>query len=280
MPRTARAPLLGAVLCAAALVAGWALTFHVAAGRWLDSSVLEGFTALNRPSTRGLADGVAHLVDPVSFVLLGAALVVIALVRGRPRLAAAVVVVLAGASVTTQFLKPALADPRIAGWLGQQIHPASWPSGHATAAMSLALCAVLVAPPRVRPLAAAAGGAFAVAVSFAVLVIAWHYPSDVLGGFLVAALWTLLAVAALRAADARWPARTGREAAVRVTSTFAPAIVAALAAGAVAAGAALARPAAAVDFADAHTTFFAGAAAIVALGGALVCGLAAALRSS
>src|SRR5919201_728016 len=105
MPRTARAPLLGALACAAALVAGWAFTFHAAAGRWLDSSVLEGFTALNRPSTHGLAEGVAHLVDPGSFVFLGAALVVMALLRGRPRHALAVAVILSGDSVTTQFLK-------------------------------------------------------------------------------------------------------------------------------------------------------------------------------
>ena len=63
---------------------------------------------------------------------------------------------------------------------------ASWPSGHATAAMSFALCAVLAAPARLRPLVAAVGAAFAVAVCYSFLALAWHYPSDVLGGFLVA----------------------------------------------------------------------------------------------
>ena len=48
---------------------------------------------------------------------------------------------------------------------------------------------------------------FAVAVGCALLILAWHMPSDVLGGYLVAALWTALAVAALRAADRRWPPR-------------------------------------------------------------------------
>src|SRR5918911_585475 len=67
----------------------------------------------------------------------------------------------------------------------------------ATAAMTLALCGVMVTPPRLRPSAAALGGGFAVAVSYSILMLAWHFPSDVLGGFLVAALWTLLAVTAL-----------------------------------------------------------------------------------
>ncbi|HEX5853401.1 MAG TPA: phosphatase PAP2 family protein, partial [Solirubrobacteraceae bacterium] len=35
-----------------------------------------------------------------------------------------------------------------------------------------------------------------------------HWPSDVLGGYLVATLWTALALAVLRAAERRWP--TGR----------------------------------------------------------------------
>jgi len=131
MPRTVRIPLLGALACAAALVAGWALTFQVGAGRRLDSSVFQGFTALDRPSTHGLAERVGQLVDPSSLVLLGAALVLVALLRGRPRLAAAVAVVLVGANETTQYLKPALADPRFAAWLvpGHQVDAASWPSG-------------------------------------------------------------------------------------------------------------------------------------------------------
>jgi membrane-associated phospholipid phosphatase len=38
-------------------------------------------------------------------------------------------------------------------------------------------------------------------------MLAWHMPSDVLGGYLVASLWMALAVAALRGADRRWPPR-------------------------------------------------------------------------
>src|SRR5204863_3674731 len=99
---------------------------------------------------------------------------------------------------TTELLKPLLAHPRTAEWLGDsQVAAASWPSGHATAAMTVALCAVLVAPAALRPLAAVAGSLFALAVSFSILVQHWHFPSDVVGGYLVAATWGLLAVAAL-----------------------------------------------------------------------------------
>ena len=117
----------------------------------------------------------------------------------------AVAAVMALAPLTAEMLKPLLAHPHdIVG--GVHIGPASWPSGHSTAALTLALCAVLVAPSRVRPLVAAIGGAFAVAVGLVLLILAWHMPSDVLGGYLVATLWMALAVAALRGAERRWPA--------------------------------------------------------------------------
>ena len=53
------------------------------------------------------------------------------------------------------------------------------------------------------------------ATSEAVLVLGWHFPSDVIGGFLVAAGTALFVLAGLRVADERWPERTGREAARR-----------------------------------------------------------------
>jgi hypothetical protein len=49
------------------------------------------------------------------------------------------------------------------------------------------------------------------------LIRAWHMPSDVLGGYAMAALWMALAVAALRATDARLPPGAG---VARTRSTF------------------------------------------------------------
>ena len=69
------------------------------------------------------------------------------------------------------------------------------------------LSALLVTPRRLRPLVAVIGALFVIAVSVSLLILAWHMPSDVLGGYLVATLWAALAVAALRALDRRWPAR-------------------------------------------------------------------------
>jgi membrane-associated phospholipid phosphatase len=106
--------------------------------------------------------------------------------------------VLTLAPLSAQLLKPLLAHPHDVA-SGVSISSASWPSGHSTAAAALVLCAVLVSPARLRPLVAVLGGLFALAVGCALLILAWHMPSDVLGGYFLAALWVALAVAVLRA---------------------------------------------------------------------------------
>jgi hypothetical protein len=44
-------------------------------------------------------------------------------------------------------------------------------------------------------------------VGYALVVLGYHLSSDVLGGYLVAATFTLLGTAALAALEVRWPAR-------------------------------------------------------------------------
>lgn len=279
MTRKPRIALFGALACLVALVAVAAVAYLAPFGRWLDDATLMGFLDLHSRGIDRFAAGVVRLADPQPFLVAAAALVTVALARGRPRTAAAVPLILLGANVTTQLLKPALAHPQMTSALADtHIEAASWPSGHATGAMSLALCAVLVASPRLRPLVAALGGAFAVAVGYSTLVLAWHLPSDVLAGFLVATLWTTLGIAALWAAAVRWPERSGREAALRVGEAITPSALAAVAATACAGALALARPGATVAYAQAHTVFVIGAATIALLGGTLAAALAVALR--
>jgi membrane-associated phospholipid phosphatase len=79
----------------------------------------------------------------------------------------------------------------------------AFPSGHATAAASIAVALMLVAPPRLRAPAVLVGCGFASAVGVSVVVLQWHFASDVIGGFLVAAGWGFAAVAALRLARPR-----------------------------------------------------------------------------
>ena len=171
------------------------------------------FTGVGQAPLTPRIHGVALLADPLPFLLGAGALVVLALLRRRWLMALVVARDPAGANATTQWLKPALGDVRVVDLPGlPSAYIGSWPSGHSTAAMSLALCLVLVSGPRLRPLAALVGAGYAIAVGYALVVLGFHLPSDVLGGFLVAATFTLVGAAALAALEARDPARAGRAA--------------------------------------------------------------------
>lgn len=200
-----------ALLSAAGAAAVWFVALGLPRGRALDASAMLTFGGVATPPLQPSIMGVAHLADPGPFVVGGVLLVAIALLRGRFLMAALVPVILLSANVTTQVLKPALADVRLIELQGVgTVYPGSWPSGHATASMSLALCLVLVVGPRLRPLAALAGAGYAIAVGYALVALGWHLPSDVLGGYLVAATFTLLGAAALVAAETRRPASARR----------------------------------------------------------------------
>lgn len=56
-----------------------------------------------------------------------------------------------------------------------------------------------------RPLTWILGAKLTTLVSYSILALGWHFPSDVLGGDLMAGCWTLLAISALDIGDSRWP---------------------------------------------------------------------------
>jgi membrane-associated phospholipid phosphatase len=270
MHRRPLVALSGALVCALGLTVTGIIARAYPVARFRDAATLEGFTELNRPRLAPLVDAIAHLADPLPYFVIGAVLVLIALVRGRVRVAIAVPIVMVCASASTELLKHLLAHPRPSEWFGTTIEAASWPSGHATAAMALALCGVMVAPPGLRPTAAAVGGGFAVAVSYSILMLGWHFPSDVLGGFFVAATWTLLAVAALNAGRRREESTAGVFG--RPGGIAAPVAVVTAAIGAVI-GIVLSRPHVVTEYASNHRTFVIGALAIPLVAAVLAAGL-------
>lgn len=259
MFRSPRLTLVAATAFTVASAAVWLVAFRTATGARLDATIMSGFLGLRGPRVDRLADAVAHLADPTPFALATVAIVIVALVRRRPWLAAMAGVVLIGANATTQALKALTAEPRLAtAMVGGHVDVASWPSGHATAAMTLVLCAVVVVPSRWRALVLAVGGTFTIAVGYSVLVLGWHLPSDVLGAFCVASVWTLLGITAATTLERRrMPERSRRR-----PAALAPAAAAVIAVAAGLAGAVLARPDGALAYAAANTGFVVGAAAI------------------
>ena len=206
----ARLGLLVAGLSVFGLALTWVLAELVPITHVKDAVALYDFTRLNRPLVEVPANALLDLLYPPFYAAWGIVLVVFALRRRLPWVALAVAILLPLAPLSAELLKPLLAHSH--DQLGpRHITSASWPSGHATAALALAWCALLVAAPAHRRLVAIVGGAFALAVGAALLLLAWHMPSDVVGGYLLATFWAALAFAALRAlgrdGDALDPAR-------------------------------------------------------------------------
>jgi undecaprenyl-diphosphatase len=204
-------PLGVALVCLVALFLVWLAADQSAAVKWKDALALHDFTRLNRPFIESVGSFLLHLLEPLLFVMWGTALVLTAFAQGRSRLALAVAAVLALAPWSAEKLKPALALPHDEVG-GTYIGGSSWPSGHATAATVLVLCGILVAPKGPwRRAAIALGVTYLAAVGFSLVVLAWHMPSDVLGGYLLGTLWAALAVLGVRVWDRLSPPRDSAE---------------------------------------------------------------------
>ncbi len=288
MALSPRALLAGAGVVALAFVALLAVAYGSSQARWLDAAALQGFVELQGPAVESVSQRLVRFGDPVPFALIGSTLAAVALVRGRARMAVLVVALLGLTSISSQLLKALLAYPRAHGQIAEfHIEPAAFPSGHATAAMTLAIALVLVMPARLRPAAAVVGAALALGVSFSIVSLGWHLPSDAVGGFLLATGWALVLLAGLRAAEAVVPERSGRS---RVALTTRAAVDGAAAIGLTAllvTGAAVVAGVTLVvvvfhlsdllGYAEDHTAFFLVAGAIALSAVALLAGLAGAL---
>ncbi len=157
-------------------------------GQRADEAGMVGRTTNARVQTA--AADVLDTISVGSFVVVGSTLGILALARRRPRLAVGIGIMILAANVSTQLLKSTfLSRPDLLHRSEVAASSPSFPSGHATVAMSLGLAFLLVVPPRLRRLAGVTGVAYAVVIGAGTLTRQWHRPSDVIGGFLVAAAW-------------------------------------------------------------------------------------------
>ncbi|WP_231384259.1 phosphatase PAP2 family protein [Cellulomonas sp. URHD0024] len=131
----------------------------------------------------------------------------IAALRRRWSLAVQVAVLMIGANLTTQVLKHVVFGRPELGV--EASYGNTLPSGHTTAAASVAAALVLVVPPRVRPWAAVLGAGYTTATGISTLIGQWHRPSDVVAAILVVLAWTAIACALVALTPTRVPTTTG-----------------------------------------------------------------------
>jgi membrane-associated phospholipid phosphatase len=165
---------------------GLAATAYVALrtspGLRLDSAALDAVSSPPLVLSR-LYDGL-NLVSVGSVGLSLLVCVMLAVVRRRFDLALGAAIVIGGSDLTTQILKKDLFTR-----LDLAQGPNSLPSGHTTAALSIALAAVIVAPPSWRTTVAIGVSATAALVGVALVLGRWHRPLDVIAATFVCLLW-------------------------------------------------------------------------------------------
>ena len=197
----------------------WFGAFHVGRLHELDARGLELLSRLDGTRVEDVVELFSKAIEPAVYAIVCVLILWLGARAAGIRAALVAGVALAGANVTTQLLKRTLAEPRHSDLLERQVEAASWPSGHATAATIALLAALMLTPARGRPMVLALGGLWTSIVCAGVVVQHWHYPSDVLGGVLIAGAWGSAAAAWVsssrpaRAATAarrrRWQRATG-----------------------------------------------------------------------
>jgi membrane-associated phospholipid phosphatase len=256
--------LIGAGVAAALLIVVNYAAFHIGVVERADAEIFNGFGGLrSHAQVSSVALFVAQLCDLPTYLYLCVIPVAIALYRKRWEIAVAILVILFGASESTELLKPLLNQHRPASLIaGYTLASGSWPSGHATAAMSLALCLVLAVAPRYRGRTAVGGAVFALGVTYSFLTLGWHYPSDAIGGFLMATLWTFLGVVGLAAYQAHRPLARGLLDPSELQHELVPVVGGLIGAAALVAGVLLIHHGSAEVYAHGHDRFLLGIAGL------------------
>ncbi len=156
-------------------------------------------------------DGSLDLLETISILslfLVGGTLCLLGLVRGGWPLGIGIGAAILGANVTTQVLKRVIfTRPHLLEDANAAISHNSLPSGHTTVGMTIAVAAMMVAPPRYRLWVGIISGIYAALVGAATVSAGWHRPSDVMAATLVAVGWGAAVSAVLVLLRERTPTR-------------------------------------------------------------------------
>jgi membrane-associated phospholipid phosphatase len=136
---------------------------------------------------RTVAIDQVHLVTLGTFSVAVAVLLLIGVLRRRPRLGAAVGLgAILAVAVSYGARTSLLPHPILVKGAVGALATGTFPSGHTTTAMVCALALMVVVPPRWRGTVAVLVGAYTCAIAMELQIVLWHRPSDVIGGAFLA----------------------------------------------------------------------------------------------
>jgi len=182
------------------------LAVRTVRGQALGNAALAGQRVVLQLGTEG-AKQILETLGAASLAVGILALMAIAIVRRRPRLALATAFTVGASLLSSELLKDAILPRPDLAEAASYYHHNTFPSGHATAAAAVAAGMVMVVPRRIRGTVGIVGAIYAAVVGHSTLVSGWHRPSDVAGSAAI-----VLAVAATTSAGLVWWRGSGLDA--------------------------------------------------------------------
>jgi membrane-associated phospholipid phosphatase len=183
-----------AAVCYAVL---WvAIARHWAWLNTIESAVLEPLHAygVKHPAWVWFWDVLSTVLGPEAFRLVGAGVVIVAVLRRNLGAVLFVLTAIELSGVVSEVAKNLAGRPRPAGALAGTAASA-FPSGHAVAVMAAVLALLTISAGmltrRIRIVAIAVGAVVVIAVGAGRVVLNVHYPSDVVAGWTLGYLWYL-----------------------------------------------------------------------------------------
>ena len=204
-------PLLIGLLAAAGVIAIYVALVRTPLGQAMDTAAMRG-ADVHHPRVVAVLQRTLNDTTLVSLILVCVAAAAIGVIRRRLDLAIGAAAIVLGANLSAQLLKDHLDRPNLDNFPA----PNSFPSGHATAAASVAFALVFALPHAVRGVVALAGSAYVAVIAIATVWAEWHRPSDTVAGLLLVLAYGGLVTAAVRARHRPRRGSTGRSA--RVTT--------------------------------------------------------------
>lgn len=185
--RVARRLLALCIVGVAVTAVAYILTVGTALGQLMSELMLGG--GIGAPGAVRAAEDVLGTTSRAALAAGGVTVVAVALLQRREALALVAGATLIMANITTQVMKGAVLDR--ADLLDNLFYvlPNSFPSGHVTAAASVAVALLLVLPPMLRSPTVILASIGVALVGASTLIAGWHRMADAIGGVFVATAW-------------------------------------------------------------------------------------------
>jgi membrane-associated phospholipid phosphatase len=159
-----------------------------------DEPILQAVHATATATLDRLAQGITRLGSPWILPPLAGLIAIALAALKRWRSLLYILLALPGCTLLNVVLKELWKRDRPFLWDSgtPRPHGFSFPSGHAMTSVALvAVLLILLGSSHWRPWAIASGVLFVLAIAWTRLYLGVHYPSDILGGWLVAIAWTV-----------------------------------------------------------------------------------------